>query len=83
MSRSVEFLHDPYNQKIRVGSRVAYNYQGQVRIGLVTSLERWNHNDRWSGNRTRWRIQIQEQKEGFVSKVTHPRNLVVIPDENS
>ena len=74
----VEYLLDPYKQKIVIGSTVAYNYSGSVRIGTVLSLERKSFK-----KYPKFRIQIQERDEGFTSTITSPHNLVVILAENS
>lgn len=72
-SQRVEEFKDPYNVLIEVGSLVAYNYSGEVRIGKVLSFK----------PATLYRnpityILIQEQATGFVSQVSSSRNLVVI-----
>lgn len=79
MNRHIDVLHDFYGSDIRKGSTVAYNYSGEVRIGTVISLQKWQANKTW-GHVFRYKIEVEEKSSRFISKVTSPLNLVVIND---
>lgn len=73
-------LKDVYDNVISIGRRVAYNYQGEVRIGHVTAIV----NIKRGGNLiNEWTKEpyicihvMQSNKK--ISKVSKPKNLVVI-----
>lgn len=69
-------MKDPYGIEIRIGSRVAYNYQGQVRLGTVVSIENFmsKREDAWP----RAKIMIAEKTGQFTSRVSQGFNLVVL-----
>lgn len=46
-------------------------------------LKGWRYNDKTHLFTVRYRIQAQKQKQGYVPNVTHPHNLVVIPNESN
>ena len=80
LDRKIDLLKDPYDKDVVIGSKVAYNYQGEVRIGTVTGMERWVH--KWRGGKgntsIKYKISIREQEAGYTSQISHPKNLVVL-----
>ena len=72
-------MNDPYGVEIEVGSRVAYNYQGEVRLGDVIEFKE----SRRYYMDTPY-ILIRESVSGKTSRVSRPVNLVVLTGvENS
>ena len=71
-------MKDCYGTEIEIGSKVAYNYSGQVRIGEVTDLwqKEVQRKERWFRPYMKYRITVKEG-DG-KSKISSPLNLVVI-----
>lgn len=69
---------DPYGITVKEGMKCAYNYQGQVRLGRITKIIATPpiHAWRTSYNFT---ICVKEEMEQKISKVSNPKNLVILP----
>jgi len=81
------FITDPYGVSIFVGSKVAFNYSGEVRIGTVVDIKSVTHTDYlgvkrtcnpWGDNEPYVSISVREEKSGRISKVGKRKNLVVL-----
>lgn len=71
---------DPYEKKIEVGKNVAYNYQGEVRMGTVVDIVKVKRHGKakdWSGE-PYINILVEELTSKDISKVSSRKNLVVI-----
>lgn len=71
---------DAYDNVISHGRRVAYNYQGEVRIGHVVGVENTKRNGKLVNTRTKEPHLVISIRQacGTVSKVSNRKNLVVI-----
>ena len=75
---------DPYGNRIMIGSTVAYNYSGEVRMGVVQKLSR-----RLKYGYSKGYIEVKlipgriDKGYSRISKVTRPENLIVLnsPEE--
>lgn len=65
---------DFYGQIIAPGAKVAYNWGGQVRIGVV---------DRVTGSRGNPTIYVRSSHQENLSRVASRFNMVVIPPGDS
>lgn len=71
---------DPYGTEIVPDVVVAYNYQGQVRLGVVQEVKcakRYGRDKDYSGNPYVC-IKVKQQGTEEISKVTSGNNLVVL-----
>ena len=68
-------LKDHRGTDIEVGQRVAYNWQGQVAVGIITDIQMGNRY-----NRPYPRIKIKQSFPGQEkeSVVTSDKNLIVV-----
>lgn len=82
-----QFAEDCYGKKIQKGLRVAFNYQGSVRLGTIVELKRseWKREDwRWSDEgKYLWDLKHFElyiQGDGIekMSKIKNPDSFVII-----
>ena len=73
-------VKDVYDNVISEGRRVAYNYQGEVRIGYVVGVTNTKRNGKLINTWTKepYLVISVRQTCGSVSKVTNRKNLVVI-----
>ncbi len=69
-------MQDYYGRLIRPGVTVAFNYSGQVRIGVIKTISTRTVK-RWSGDAISYTITVQHDTQ--ESKVKGIRNLVVLP----
>ena len=77
-------MNDPYGKEIKIGSKVAYNYCGQLRIGTVTSYDIKEQKITWGTDWTnRYKIYVKEQQQGFTSIVRSPLNMVVLDEKST
>ena len=73
-------VKDVYDNIISEGRRVAYNYQGEVRIGYVVGVTNTKRNGKLVNTWTKepYLVISVRQPNGSVSKVANRKNLVVI-----
>lgn len=78
-------MKDRRGTEIKVGQRVAYNFQGMVSFGEITSIEdevkaTYEANGRDWNFGCKAKIKIKQLEEGSrrISTVTNPLNLLVI-----
>ena len=77
-------LSDAYGSSITNGVKVAYNYAGEVRIGKVLEVKeskRYGKVKDWTGAPyvvIHIEMSPTPKEVSKISKVTNPRNLVVI-----
>ena len=73
---------DPYGTYIAVGDDVAYNYQGEVRLGRIVEIKVKPRNVVCMGQRVpasdKLLIKVQEVRTGKISTVSKACNLVVL-----
>jgi hypothetical protein len=70
-------LTDPYGVRVEENKKCAYNYQGQVRLGRITDI---GHINRRNIQRIgKVVISIKEEMTQNISKVSNPKNLVILP----
>ena len=70
-------LTDPYGITVKEGMKCAYNYQGQVRLGRITEIKIVPNRN--PARMDRLTICVKEEMTQNISKVSHPKNLVILP----
>lgn len=71
-------ISDYHGTPIEVGSKVAYNYSGQVRMGRVTRIFQGSRHG-WPA--THFKVRpIDAPPNLSDSTITNPYNLLVIPE---
>jgi hypothetical protein len=74
-------VKDHYDKVVECGRRVAYNYQGEARIGYVVGVENVKRGGKLVNYWTKEPylvISVKETEGGKISKVSNRKNLVVI-----
>lgn len=68
----MKILKDPYNTEIEEGMKCAFNYAGETRLGRITEIK--------ESRNGKPKIFVKEEMSQWISKVTSPKNLVILPN---